>query len=135
MLYLKSFTSLREGALMVLYSSLCFSDYLEFSQFKRSITLKTIPFEGSCHNMYLHNVNLTAISQSLTTNWWDFKLLKQCFLVLQLEFTLKFVQSNPLPFTSKEMARITRSVLSDWLVTVLEQLDLDPSCYNLRHRV
>lgn len=45
---------------MVLYYSLCFSDYLEFSQFKKSITLKTIPFEGSCRIMYLHIMNLTA---------------------------------------------------------------------------
>ena len=41
--------------LMCVHCSLCFSEYLEFSQFKKSTTLKTILSEGSCHNMHHHD--------------------------------------------------------------------------------
>ena len=53
--------------LMCVHYSLCFSEYLEFSQFKKSITLKTILSEGSCHNMYRHDNKFN--SQTCSSIW------------------------------------------------------------------
>ena len=51
----KELDTMHTPILTCVHYSLCFSEYLEFSQFKKSITLKTILSEGSCHNIHCHD--------------------------------------------------------------------------------